>query len=248
MTSAMEKVRETGVPIKTAARQFGLPGSSLRHKLSGRVGSNPFRPQPILSIQEEHHFVQHIKFMSEWFQSSFRKAGIYPLNPDIVHRPTSSHQKLFNKKTQKTHNSTTMQFLLPATLSYFARRSQPNQKHRCLSAVVCGKAITEPEVHAKIVDNQHASVKKTKEQTVGPSPLQTPHLPVVLPDSDSDVETDDCLRRFHMCAHTSSAAAHSNRVQKLKNNALITFYGSVQMCTYTSSAFRFLHPPEADGI
>jgi len=124
----MEKVRETGVPIKTAARQFGLPGSSLRHKLSGRVGSNPFRPQPILSIQEEHHFVQHIKFMSEWFQSSFRKAGIYPLNPDIVHRPTSSHQKLFNKKPQKTHNSTTMQFLLPATLSYFARRSQPNQK------------------------------------------------------------------------------------------------------------------------
>jgi len=51
MTNAMEKVRETGVPIKTAARQFGLPESSLRHKLSGRVdpkatrsGPSPFCP------------------------------------------------------------------------------------------------------------------------------------------------------------------------------------------------------------
>ena len=67
MTSAMEKVWQTGVPINTAARQFGLPESSLRHKLSGRVDPEATRsgPQPTLSMEEEHHFVQHIKFMSE---------------------------------------------------------------------------------------------------------------------------------------------------------------------------------------
>ena len=64
VTNAMEKVRETGVPIKTAARQFGLPESSLRHKLCGRVDPEATRsgPQPILFMEEEH---QHIKFMSE---------------------------------------------------------------------------------------------------------------------------------------------------------------------------------------
>jgi len=58
---------QTGVPIKTAARQFGLPESSLRHKLSGRVDPEATRsgPQPILSMEEENYFVQHIKFMSE---------------------------------------------------------------------------------------------------------------------------------------------------------------------------------------
>ena len=34
MMSAMEKVRQTGTPIRATAREFGLPEASLRHKLS----------------------------------------------------------------------------------------------------------------------------------------------------------------------------------------------------------------------
>jgi len=158
-------------------------------------------------------------------QSSFRKAGIYPLNPDIVHPSNFKPSEALQQETPETHNSTTILFLLPATLNSFARRSQPylwkkpaTKKRPCLSAVVSGKAITEPEVQAKIVEHQHASVKKTKEPTAGPSRLQTPPMPVVLPDSDSDVETDDvpCC----MCACMAP--------EKLQHNTPLVFVKWVQ--------------------
>ena len=65
MVQAIIKVKECGSAIKTAARQFGIPEASLRHKLSGRVDLEATRsgPPPMLSQEEEAHFVSHLKFM-----------------------------------------------------------------------------------------------------------------------------------------------------------------------------------------
>ena len=46
MTAAYMKVKETGAAIQTTARKFGVPESSLRHKLSERV--NPEAHHPFL--------------------------------------------------------------------------------------------------------------------------------------------------------------------------------------------------------
>ncbi|XP_053385176.1 uncharacterized protein LOC128550335 [Mercenaria mercenaria] len=67
MVTALEKVRQTGAPIKTTAREFGIPEASLRHKLSGRVDPEATHsgPPPMFTQEEECHFVDHLKFMSE---------------------------------------------------------------------------------------------------------------------------------------------------------------------------------------
>ncbi|XP_053401883.1 uncharacterized protein LOC123566337 isoform X2 [Mercenaria mercenaria] len=67
MVTALEKVRQTGAPVKTTAREFGIPEASLRHKLSGRVDPEATHsgPPPMFSQEEECHFVDHLKFMSE---------------------------------------------------------------------------------------------------------------------------------------------------------------------------------------
>ena len=64
MASAILKVRETDAPIRTTARQFGLPESSLRHKLSGRVSEKAIKsgPPPLFSMEEEARLSDHLKF------------------------------------------------------------------------------------------------------------------------------------------------------------------------------------------
>ena len=64
MTNAILKVRETNAPIRTTAAQFGLPESSLRHKLSGRVSEEAVRsgPPPMFTQEEEARLADHLKF------------------------------------------------------------------------------------------------------------------------------------------------------------------------------------------
>lgn len=66
MVSALEKVRQTGAPIKTTAREFGIPEASLRHKVSGRVDPEATHsgPAPTFTQLEESNFVEHLRFMS----------------------------------------------------------------------------------------------------------------------------------------------------------------------------------------
>ena len=66
MQNAIQEVKETGAPIKTTAREYGILEASLRHKLSGRVDSEATKsgPSPWLSQEEEAHFVEHLKFMA----------------------------------------------------------------------------------------------------------------------------------------------------------------------------------------
>ncbi|XP_060575053.1 uncharacterized protein LOC132732593 [Ruditapes philippinarum] len=66
MTMAIQKIKETGAPIKTTAREFNLPEASLRHKLSGRVNPEATKsgPSPMFTQDEEVNFVEHLKFLA----------------------------------------------------------------------------------------------------------------------------------------------------------------------------------------
>ena len=64
MTQAYLKCKETGAPIRTTARQYGVPEATLRHKLSGRTNPEAVRsgPQPLFSQEEEAFLIDHLKF------------------------------------------------------------------------------------------------------------------------------------------------------------------------------------------
>ena len=59
-------VKETGMPIKKAASQYGVPHSTLRDRVKGRVDTETLKPgpAPLFSLEEEAKFVEHIKTMS----------------------------------------------------------------------------------------------------------------------------------------------------------------------------------------
>lgn len=65
--TAYKLVKETGAAIKTAARQYGVPASTLRDRVKGRIDPETLKPgpAPLFSQEEEAKFVQHIKNMAE---------------------------------------------------------------------------------------------------------------------------------------------------------------------------------------
>ena len=66
MTAAYMKVKETGAAIQIPAREFGVPESSLRHKLSGRVNPEAVRsgPPPLFTQEEECRLAERLKFIA----------------------------------------------------------------------------------------------------------------------------------------------------------------------------------------
>ncbi|XP_060588807.1 uncharacterized protein LOC132744202 [Ruditapes philippinarum] len=64
MTAAYLKCREAGAPIRTTARQYGVPQATLRHKLSGRTNPEAVRsgPPPLFTQEEEALLVEHLMF------------------------------------------------------------------------------------------------------------------------------------------------------------------------------------------
>lgn len=67
MTSAYQAVREMGMPVKTAARQYGVPQTTLRDRVLGRIDpeTTSSGPQALFSQHEEAVFVEHIKSMAK---------------------------------------------------------------------------------------------------------------------------------------------------------------------------------------
>jgi len=67
LTNAYKLVKETGIPIKTAARQYGVPHNTLRDRVKGRV--NPETTMtgsgPLFTLEEEAKLVAHIKLMAD---------------------------------------------------------------------------------------------------------------------------------------------------------------------------------------
>ena len=67
MTNAYQAVREMRMPVKTAAQQYGVPQTTLRDRVLGRIDPEitSSEPQALLSQHEEAVFVEHIKSMSQ---------------------------------------------------------------------------------------------------------------------------------------------------------------------------------------
>lgn len=66
MTSSYQAVKETKMPIKTAARQYGVPTTTLRDRVLGRIHPETVSsgPQALFTQEEEALFVEHIKAMA----------------------------------------------------------------------------------------------------------------------------------------------------------------------------------------
>ncbi|XP_045199039.2 uncharacterized protein LOC123553374 [Mercenaria mercenaria] len=65
--NAYKFVKENGTPIKTAARQYGVPHSTLRDRVKGRIDPEALKPgpAPLFSQEQEAKFVDHIKTMAQ---------------------------------------------------------------------------------------------------------------------------------------------------------------------------------------
>ncbi|XP_046582152.1 uncharacterized protein LOC124289604 [Haliotis rubra] len=66
MTRAYLAVVEDNMPVKTAARKFSVPETTLRDRARGRIHPETLKSgtEPILSLEEESRLVEHLKFMS----------------------------------------------------------------------------------------------------------------------------------------------------------------------------------------
>jgi hypothetical protein len=67
MKNAYQAVKEMKMPFKSAARQFGIPQTTLRDRVLGRIDpeTTSSGPQSLLSQYEEAIFVEHIKGMAQ---------------------------------------------------------------------------------------------------------------------------------------------------------------------------------------
>ncbi|XP_045169024.1 uncharacterized protein LOC123531825 [Mercenaria mercenaria] len=65
--NAYKLVKETGIPVKTAARQYGVPHNTLRDRVKGRVDPETLMtgPGPLFTQEEEAKLVEHIKHMAD---------------------------------------------------------------------------------------------------------------------------------------------------------------------------------------
>ncbi|KAL3868009.1 hypothetical protein ACJMK2_040848 [Sinanodonta woodiana] len=68
MAAAMKKFKETGCSIRKAAKEYGIPEASLRHRLSGRVNPEATRsgPPPLFSAVEETRLADHLKLAASF--------------------------------------------------------------------------------------------------------------------------------------------------------------------------------------
>ena len=66
MTSAYRAVMEDHVPVRRAAVSFGVPQTTFRQRVLGRVDpeTTSSGPSPELSQEEEAIFVEHLKSMA----------------------------------------------------------------------------------------------------------------------------------------------------------------------------------------
>ena len=66
MMNAYKMVMETGAPVKTAARQYGVPHNTLRDRVKGRVDPQTVMTGqgPLFSTEEEAKLVDHVKYMA----------------------------------------------------------------------------------------------------------------------------------------------------------------------------------------
>lgn len=65
--NAHKLVKDTGIPIKTVARQYGVLHNTLRDRVKGRIDLETLMtgPGPLFTQEEEVKLVNHIKYMAD---------------------------------------------------------------------------------------------------------------------------------------------------------------------------------------
>ena len=120
----------------------------------------------------------------ENLQGSFRKAGIYPFNPNIIERSKFKPSEALQQETspspdaaenEQTPSSSSSDFFSAKEAPIKAKK--PATKKRCyLSSVVSGRAITEDNMISAIRDHEAAvkTPKKTKKSAGSSDPQPRP--------------------------------------------------------------------------
>lgn len=66
LAEALEQVKGGNMSERTAAKEFGVPRSTLKDRLAARVNSDKAGRPTVLSTTEEEILVQRLKYFSDW--------------------------------------------------------------------------------------------------------------------------------------------------------------------------------------
>lgn len=93
MTAAYNAVKDRNVPVAQAAREHGVPDSTLRDRVDGRVGAQVTRsgPKPLFNKDEEKKMVDHVVGMANM--------GIGYTRTSVVQLATDSAKAVGKSKT-----------------------------------------------------------------------------------------------------------------------------------------------------
>ena len=83
--NAVKAVQEDGIPVNRAAHQFSIPETTLRDRISGRVGASAVMGSlPLFSTADEECLVKHIVQMAS-FGYGLTRAQVYTTCFGICH-------------------------------------------------------------------------------------------------------------------------------------------------------------------
>ncbi|KAJ8306069.1 hypothetical protein KUTeg_016614 [Tegillarca granosa] len=135
LNNAYMSVIENNTPVYKAARQFGVPLTTLRDRVDGRVSIDTVRsgPNPLFSLEQEAKLVIHIKFLAEVGYGYTRSEVIHLANDYAVHLRLRDANNPLSKKWIRGFYSRwpTMHSIQPSSLSA--------QRARCTTAVCIEK-------------------------------------------------------------------------------------------------------------
>ena len=85
LTKAFKAVKEKNMPVQRAAREFGVPESTLRDRIKGKVGLQKTRsgPAPVLGVKEENKLVEYLQLLTD-FGYSFSRSDVTNLATDYA--------------------------------------------------------------------------------------------------------------------------------------------------------------------
>ncbi|KAJ8301133.1 hypothetical protein KUTeg_020120 [Tegillarca granosa] len=139
LNNAYISVIENNTPAYRAARQFGVPLTTLRDRVDGRVSIDTVRSgaNPLFSLEQEAKLVDHIKFLAEVGYGYTRSEVIHLANDYAVHLRLRHANNPLSKKWIRGFYSKwpTMHSIQPSSLSA--------QRARCTTAVCIEKYFKE---------------------------------------------------------------------------------------------------------
>ena len=85
LAKAFKAVKEKNTPVQRAAREYGVPESTLRDRIKGKVGLQKTRsgPAPVLGMKEENKLVEYLQLLTD-FGYSFSRADVINLATDFA--------------------------------------------------------------------------------------------------------------------------------------------------------------------